>query len=565
MLPDDHRPIHKSSSLYRMKGIETWYHFEFSDSNTDSELTKNQAHSHSKPVSVASITDSISKDQAMLRKSSFSGQFFLEDGSAITFETGGTQLWTGSLKISTSETDDLDELITAVQNSDAQALRVLSLLPSGTKLFKGVPQSAATDNGCHENYEAIVAEGKLLRVYRILIRTALCTQLLAKTVTAVCVSLLFGCQCLVSRRKPCSLSEATFEDFQSVPGILKSPVLLTVRYSHAPTVFLIRYIGKWVAFRKQRRYLTAFLLSRQAVFGTGYLAKDGRYSLSFSGAMADSINGIGSHFGDSPLFCYSHWVNQFCKDSHLRVKNYRDLLRPMQRLQIGLSDANNSELLNRIKIGVTSTLLDMIEAGETQSLPVLRSPHKALQQASWDWHLVRQFQTDHGKQTLQEIQVHYWKAANEYATSLEGIRREELSRLLKDWWVLIEGVNSLENNASNVDTNPTGIEWISRRSELDTVKPPNNLQAKQQTSCSFDQMQQEHTAIKPSGMAAYHLKDSSSREDPSQQAAGSIRSKRKRFIRENQATQNCIEITWNNALIDDSSQERLVSFRTENT
>ena len=161
----------------------------------------------------------------------------------------------GSLKISTSETDDLDELITAVQNSDAQALRVLSLLPSGTKLFKGVPQSAATDNGCHENYEAIVAEGKLLRVYRILIRTALCTQLLAKTVTAVCVSLLFGCQWLVSRRKPCSLSEATFEDFRSVPGILKSPLLLTVRYSHAPTVFLIRYIGMWVAFRKQRRYL----------------------------------------------------------------------------------------------------------------------------------------------------------------------------------------------------------------------------------------------------------------------------------------------------------------------
>ena len=208
---------------------------------------------------------------------------------------------------------------------------------------------------------------------------------------------------------------------ESLPRWLSSPSLFMLRCVHLPTVIVLRFVVRHIAFRRQRRHLTAFLISRVVLCGTGTLNTDGTYHVSAKAMAIDSLADMGGFNGEKPIFVFGHWLGQFCAKSFYSLASTKQMFGRTQRLQIGLSDSNLSDLAEYVKVGSVSLLLDMIESGSHQKLPKLKSPLHALGRIAGDWHLVSRVATSHGEMSALEIQKKYLAAAESYVDSVPQV------------------------------------------------------------------------------------------------------------------------------------------------
>ena len=96
------------------------------------------------------------------------------------------------------------------------------------------------------------------------------------------------------------------------------------------------------------------------------------------------VLGLGGFLKDRPMFTMGHFFKAMCAESWLSPRDYLQLFQRHQRLQIGLGDSNMAELAEFLRVGTTSLVLDVIEAGAMPPLPTLRQPIRALHQLCRD-------------------------------------------------------------------------------------------------------------------------------------------------------------------------------------
>jgi len=440
------------------------------------------------------VCEAIRRDQPTVSGIYDHDQMFLANGGAVTFETHPAlqSLPGGLIEIATPEVRSPHELLACQRSIDeliADAAAEIGLAID-LRILKNSADSVGHVYGCQENYEAEVATGVWLGVYRVFICLLWVMQitslLIALPVLAAVFSLVSCVQ--IARGQFWTLSREPRDLFDRVPGWVTAGMIHSLRIVHLPTAMVLRFVGRHIAFRPQRKYLAAMLVSRVAMCGTGHIDQHGRYSMSAKAMAIDSVADLGGYRGERPIFVYGHWLSQFCAKSFFSLSSTRQMFGKRQRLQIGLSDSNLSDLAEYVKFGSISLMLDVIESGQTANLPTLRRPLAALHRLARDWDLIASVPTSHGELSAIELQQTYLEAAEAFVQNTPKNWQGESRQVLARWRELLDALTAYRKDANDTTSAIGRIDWLTKRWMVDQLEQPAEWAAKKKIDLRYHEL-----------------------------------------------------------------------------
>jgi proteasome accessory factor A len=210
------------------------------------------------------------------------------------------------------------------------------------------------------------------------------------------------------------------------------------------------------AFRRVRRKVLPFLISRPIIAGAGMLDGDGRFLLSDKGPAMNGVMGYGGFFHGRPIILLGDFYRRLAHDAIFSPHDYLDLFQPRQRLQIGIGDSNMCQTAEWLRVGTTMLVLDCIEAGEMPEPPRIRRPIEALRAVCSDTELGRSIPTAQGACTAVQLQRFYCSACRRFL-SRRSDAPVEAWELVRTWE---QTLDTLELDArSLVGT----LDWVTKR------------------------------------------------------------------------------------------------------
>ncbi len=442
------------------------------------------------------ICEAIRRDQPTVSGLFDSEQMFLASGGAVTFESHPSMhaLPGGLVEIATPEVRSPDELLACQRSIDALAADATadSETSFDLRVLKNSSDALGHVYGCHENYEAEVASGIWLMLYRFFICLLWCMQVLCliASLPLMGIIVLVVTVCKVFKGGSCDFGGPQ-DMFDAVPNWLSVVLISALRLVHLPTVIVLRFVARHIAFRKQRRYLTAFLVSRVALCGSGNLDHEGRYQMSAKAMAIDAVADMGGFRGERPIFVYGHWLGQFCAKSFLSLGSTRQMFKRRQRLQIGLSDSNLADLAEYVKVGSVSLFLDMIESGRTTGLPIIKGTIHSLKRIASDWNLISRVPTNRGEMSAIEIQKIYFSAAEEFVQWTPANMRGEAPLVLYRWRELLEAVIAFRKQATDVELALGRVDWLSKRWMMDKLGEDADWPARKKVDLRYHELSED--------------------------------------------------------------------------
>ncbi|MEM1228188.1 MAG: proteasome accessory factor PafA2 family protein [Planctomycetota bacterium] len=349
--------------------------------------------------------------------------------------------------------------------------------------------------GTQENYEVDVAEGFGLLIYRLAVMVLWFIQVLCwlatlpiitlTTVTAFCLAIGIGL-----------LNQPASSTFHRLPGWFTTLVITGLRLTHLPMVWWLRFIASHIAFRRQQRFLSGMLVSRVALCGAGMVDSEGYFHLSAKGNVIDRVADLGGFQGERPIFVFGHWLTLVMGHSYRNLLKTPQLFARRQRLQIGLSDSNLADTAEFVRVGSVSLVLDMIEAGWTKDLPVLRSPLRALSKINRDWNLVKSVSTDHGELTALEIQRRVCNAARRFVDAVRSgdvdnvveADKHEAELVLQEWSRALEKVTMFRRDARQTEQALGHIDWLAKRWMIDHAQSSHQVAVRQMIDIRYHEL-----------------------------------------------------------------------------
>jgi proteasome accessory factor A len=215
------------------------------------------------------------------------------------------------------------------------------------------------------------------------------------------------------------------------------------------------------AFRRIRRELTPFLLSRVVFAGSGLVDDQGDFQLADKAPAMNCLAGLGGLVGDRPIYCLGHFFKPIYADAWLAPGQYLRLFHTRQRLQLAIGDSNLCDTAEYLRVATTLLVLDAIEAGELPSAPRVRRPIRSLRAICADPSLSVRVPLAGGRSaTALEIQRFY----------LEGCRRflsrrldapAEARDVLERWEAALDAL--ADEPESLVGT----LDWVTKQFVLD--------------------------------------------------------------------------------------------------
>jgi proteasome accessory factor A len=328
--------------------------------------------------------------------------------------------------------------------------------------------------GCHENYEAVVASGSWLALWRLGLVVALplfFVLLLAADTTALYFFVLWRPLLTVLRLLPGR------EASERVWSAVMSRV---VTLSRTPLQVFGSTFTHLVAFREVRRPLLAFLVSRSVIVGAGLVHADGRFSLSPRALGLRSLCGVTAAAWRS-VFYFCHIIKAAASGGIDPGAN-RSVFGQRLRLQISIADSNMTQWAEYLKVGTTLLVLDAIEAGELQDAPLLRRPLRALRAICADPELRVAVPLQNGeRRTALQLQRHYLDACRRYVEA-RGEAREEAREILKRWE---ETLDALETNPSRLVGK---VDWVTKKYLLDGLGPDAPIEARRKLDLRYHEL-----------------------------------------------------------------------------
>ncbi len=163
-----------------------------------------------------------------------------------------------------------------------------------------------------------------------------------------------------------------------IPSWVESVGLGFMRIIAAPLALGLYVLVRLTAFKKVRRELLPFLISRPIIAGAGYVDQTGRFQLSDKAWGMNCVLGYNGIILDRPIFSIGHVFKSLMFRAWCSPKEFSRFLSPRQRLQVCLGDSNMAEEAEYLRIGTTLLVLDAIEAGYLSSFPKISRPIKSL-------------------------------------------------------------------------------------------------------------------------------------------------------------------------------------------
>jgi Pup amidohydrolase len=252
-------------------------------------------------------------------------------------------------------------------------------------LLKNCRDAEGHHYGAQENYEVEIARGLGLAIWRAgiaallpliiagtLLTWALVVGLLAVAIPVVLVAVLAGV--VLGERRSAAVARVLFG--RPIRRTITLAVWWLERAIWEPIVVGFLLLFRAVAFRRVRRALLPFLVTRPIFTGAGTLDRD-RFVLSEKALAARRLCRV-SIGPTLAIFDAGNLCKHLTSLSHLELARYLSLFRRKQRLQLGLSDSNMAQCAEYLKVATTSLVIDLALAGALDDLPRLGRPIRTL-------------------------------------------------------------------------------------------------------------------------------------------------------------------------------------------
>lgn len=426
-------------------------------------------------------------------------QFFTENGGAIYYEHHPQSLKKGLIEFATPECSSAQELILyqrAQERLLIDALPVARSLMAGEgfegelSLLKNSRDFEGNTYGSQENYDCNIAGGPGLFWLKVGLIAYLPLSLLTKLIYVIflvpfifivfilkvfleILGLAAGPNAEGSELRPWRRRLRAWLKRMDLDTADTEEFLLRFEYSIFYPLFWLSYkpliiLYNLLAFRKARKALTAFVVSRIIYTGAGSLLDQQRFilsekSLAISGYLRRSI-----HRNDKPLFDCGNLIKEYELSAWeffvARWGSLGSLFAGRQRLQVSFSDSNRCQLAEFLKLGVTDLIVQMSDAGFLDDAPQLEDPVEALRTITEDLDLKQKVvmkKADIEAMSALEIQRWYLARAQEFVGS-QAVESMENRDILRLWQ---ETLDKLEQDPLSLLGR---VDWITKRYLLET-------------------------------------------------------------------------------------------------
>ncbi len=432
-----------------------------------------------------SVVSALRRRTTTARARHFKEGVFLANGGAVWFEAERPAAGGGLIEGSTPECRGPREVVRYQRAQDrllAESARSAEI-DGDLLLVKNDRDAHDHVYGAQENYEALLATGWSLLGWRLglvlLTPLLLLTWLSFLVMIAVLVLYLslagliyLPMQLIVpdSRRLALALFGRDLVEGRETgcptPVWLESTMLWATRVVTAPLALALLMLAKATAFRRIRRGLLPFLISRSLIGGSGMVDQWGQFHLADKAPAINCVLGFGGFLKDRPLFTMGHFFKAICLECCLSPRDFLDLFSARQRLQIGLGDSNMSELAEYLRVGTTALLLDVIDAGELPPLPAVRRPIRALHEICADPTLRHRVALVDGRQmTGLDLQQFYHDACRRFLQRRPEAG-DEAREIVTIWGETLDALREMQATG-NLPASLMGVtDWVTKKKLL---------------------------------------------------------------------------------------------------
>ena len=409
-------------------------------------------------------------------------QMFTENGGSVCYEALPWAMDGGLVEGGTPECRGPGQLMLYQRAQDALLLGAArdasELLAEqgfhGTVgLLKNCRDAEGHVYGAQENYELPIADGAGLWVYR----AGLVALLPAVAITVVATwAMLFGVMIaalgllivlstlgVVILPLGRWLSSLGLDDNRGVEKRMGRAFYWLELGMWGPVMTLFSWWLRATAFRRHRDGLLTFFATRSVLTGAGTVMPDGSFQLSEKGPAIVRVMRSTPLSVDRAIFDTGNLLKHLSEPTLLQFSKLAALFRQRQRMQLGLSDSNVAQLAEYLKIGVTSLVVDLADAGYLHDAPRLTHPVKALHTIIADPTLEATVAFDKAQPaTALAVQRWYYeraKAVLEQAPAMPMNARE----ILRLWGEALDGLEKDPNTLVG------RLDWVTKRYLLETA------------------------------------------------------------------------------------------------
>ncbi|AKT43695.1 proteasome accessory factor PafA2 family protein [Chondromyces crocatus] len=413
-------------------------------------------------------------------------RLFTESGASIAYEVFPYAPSAGLVEVATPECDEAGQLVCHQRAIEAlllqaipDASRRLSALgfEGEFTLLKNCRDAEGHIYGAQENYEVEIARGAWLWVYRVglvllaplvLVEAILFWAFVVVLVTAMLLAmlgLLIAARVIPRWRERNLVDELLAEENPARDRKLREAVRVLDKVLINPGILLSAWLIRVAGFRRERRSALGFLVSRPILTGAGSLEANGDFGLSEKGPAIRAVMRSKAGPDNRPLIDTGNLIKDATGPLRARLRPYVKLFRARQRMQLGLSDANVAQVAEFLKVGVTSLVLDMVEAGALSDAPRPADPIAALHAICADPTLkVRVAIVGGEPMSALEIQRAYLAKARAFVRTspTTSLGAHQLLRLWGD------ALDALEEDPAQL---VGALDWVTKRTLLEGCAP----------------------------------------------------------------------------------------------
>ncbi|MFO7901773.1 MAG: proteasome accessory factor PafA2 family protein [Planctomycetota bacterium] len=502
---------------------------------------------------------------------------FLANGGAVWFETERPAAGGGLIEGATPECRGPGELL-RYQRAQDQLLGQsagLADLDGKFSLVKNDRDAAGHVYGAQENYEALLHEGwsfwhvglVLLLPLLLLTWLGMALMMCGVLIYLILAGLVYlFCYGAVPNRRQLAFALFGRDLVEGKPVGGPTPIWLEglllwlTRAISLPLALGLLALVSLTAFRRARRQLTPFLVSRSVIAGAGMVDQRGGFLLADKAPAINTVLGLGGFFRDRPIFTMGHLFKALCAESWMSPRVFFQLFRRRQRLQIGLGDSNMAELAEFLRVGTTSLVLDVIEAGAMPPLPALSHPIQALHRICGDPSLRQSVSFVDGRQmTALGIQRFYLDACRAYVEQAADAPTEAF-QVLDHWEETLNELEVLQATGEIPARLIGGIDWITKKKLLQESGSDVSWNARKKIDIAYHELtpfgyfQMLHAAGLAVSLVDLKATDRAVRTPPSNTPA----TMRGHYIREFSSDAAPVTANWSKVIIPGRSKTKTV-------
>ncbi len=529
-------------------------------------------------------------------------QFFVENGGTFNYEYQPFAPDSGLIEGGTPECYTPTEFILYQKAQERLLLTAIPLaqkylerkgFQGGLGLIKNCRDQEGHIYGTQENYELNIAAKKIINIYRAglglvilpfflllviywpFIISLIITVLILVFATASIYFVLFGfLRFLGTLLSPLKNLTESFQDFGLIVWSRLEEFMESGRFENFAIRFeykifyplanltLIPYIfwQRLFVFKQYRKRLTAFLISRTIISGTGSLMNDSSYALSEKGVAIKRTFRSTLGAEQRPIYDNGNLVKEAMMAGmnilFFKFEKVKQLFKQKQRLQLGFSDSNRAQVAEYLKVGTTLLVLKMLEQGFIHNeVPIIKKPIKALKKINFDPGLKTRIDLINGTtMTALELQKWYLEAAQRFIKQSKDIHIEfyEVVRLWQETLTLLE-----QDPGQLIGR----IDWITKRYLLETSGKNADYDTKKKIDIGYHELGTGYfDLLENKGLAPVLVTEEEVNEAVRKPSSPLKTRLRSRFIKSLAYEGQKVKITWDSVQIGNWRNRKIINF-----